>query len=94
MGLQYKIMYKKGIDNGAAGALSRRRHPEQILAISSVKHQWLEAVVHSYQADPTATKLLSQLATQPDSLPQYSMTQGVIRYRGRIWLGSSKALQQ
>jgi hypothetical protein len=48
MGLLYKILYKKGAENGAADALSRRRHPEQILAISSIKHLWLDAVVLSY----------------------------------------------
>jgi hypothetical protein len=51
-------------------------------------------VVLSYQADPEAMKLLSQLATQPDSIPQYSLVQGVIHYKGRVWLGSSKAIQQ
>jgi hypothetical protein len=73
MGLQYKILYKKGAENGAADALSRCRHPKQILAISSIKHQWLDVVVLSYQADSDAMKLLSQLATQSDSIPQYSL---------------------
>lgn len=94
MSLQYKILYKKGADNGAADALSRRRHPEQLLAISSIKHQWLDEVVLGYQTDPEAVKLLSQLAAQPDSVPSYSLGQGVIRYWGRVWLGSSKAIQQ
>jgi hypothetical protein len=43
MDLQYKILYKKGAENRAANALSRHRQPEQILAISSIKHQWLDA---------------------------------------------------
>jgi hypothetical protein len=94
MGLQYKILYKKGTENRAADALSRRRHPEQIMAISSIKHQWLDVVVLSYQANSDAIKLLSQLATKPDSIPQYTLVQGVIRYWGCIWLGSSKAIQQ
>jgi transposase InsO family protein len=94
MGLQYKILYKKGVENGAADALSRRRHPEQLLAISSVKHQWLEAVVLSYQNHSEALKLLAQLATQPGAHPHYSLVQGIIRYKGRVWLESSKAIQQ
>jgi len=94
MGLRYKILYKKGTENGAVDALSQRRHPEQLMAISSITHQWLEAVVLSYQADLEANKLLSQLAINPESMPSYSLVQGVIRYKGRIWLGSSKAIQQ
>jgi hypothetical protein len=39
------------------------------MAISSIKNQWLDVVVLSYQADSDATKLLSQLATKPDSIP-------------------------
>ena len=41
LGLQYKIIYKKGADNGAANALSRRGHSQQPYAISSVTHSWL-----------------------------------------------------
>jgi hypothetical protein len=62
--------------------------------ISFVKHQWLEAVVLSYQEDAEAMKLLSQLAAQPDSVPNYTLVQGIIRYRDRLWLGSSKVTQQ
>ena len=94
VGLQYKILYKKGTENRATDALSRRHHLDQHMAISSITHQWLDAVVLSYQADLGATKLLSQLAINPESVPPYSLVQGVIRYKGRIWLGSSKAIQQ
>lgn len=45
LGLQYKILYRKGTNNGAADALSRRSHPGQLFAVSSIKHQWLEEVV-------------------------------------------------
>jgi len=64
------------------------------MAISSITHQWLEAVVLNYHADAAATKLLSHLAINPEAVPHYSLVQGVIRYKGRIWLGSSKAIQQ
>lgn len=36
LGLQYKIIYRKGSDGTAADALSRRPHTESLLAVSSV----------------------------------------------------------
>jgi hypothetical protein len=45
MGLQYQVMYKKGILNGAADALSRKPvHSSKVLAVSVVKLLWLENV--------------------------------------------------
>ena len=73
-GLQYHIHYRKGTENGAANTMSRRNHPAQLLAISSVKHQWLNEVVSSYQSDPVAVDLLARLAVSPDSVPQFSMS--------------------
>lgn len=93
LGLQYKILYKKGCENGAVDALSRRSHPKQALAISSVTHSWLEEVVQGYQSDPAALELLSQLAASPEGRRPYSLVQGVIRYKNRVWLGTNKAMQ-
>ena len=72
LGLQYKILYRKGNENGVADALSRRQHPEQLLSVSSIKHQWLEQVVTGYQTDPRAMELLQRLAVQQDSTGPFS----------------------
>lgn len=58
-----------------------------------MQHQWLEAVVAGYQSDLEAVSLLSQIAAQPDARPPFTLVQGVIRYKGRIWQGSNKAVQ-
>lgn len=47
-------------------------------------------MVDGYNSDPEAVTLLSQLAVQPDARPPFSLVQGVIRYKGRIWLGANK----
>ena len=36
LGLQYKVIYRKGSDNGAADALSRRSHTDVLAAVSAV----------------------------------------------------------
>jgi len=93
-GLQYRIEYRKGTENGAADALSHRSHPEHLSAISSVQHQWLASVTQSYASDPKAQDLLVHLAVDPASVPPFTLSQGVIRYKNRIWLGSCPSAQQ
>lgn len=92
LGLQYQIVYKKGTDNNAADALSRRPHPEgDLFAISSATPVWLQQVISGYQDDPEALKLLASLAVK-ESFP-YCLQDGLIRYKGRVWLGNNSALQ-
>jgi hypothetical protein len=50
LGLQYRIIYRKGADNGAADALSRAP-PLLCVAVSFCQPQWLNEVLHSYQDD-------------------------------------------
>jgi hypothetical protein len=64
MGLRYKILYKKGVDNKVADALSRvTNNPCQTLAaVSTLQTIWLQELVDAYHSDPFAVKLLSTLA--------------------------------
>jgi hypothetical protein len=41
LGLQYKIIYKKGVDNGAADALSRCQPTDKLFSVSTVTPVWL-----------------------------------------------------
>jgi hypothetical protein len=93
LGLRYKVVYRRGAENGVADALSRRAPSESLLAISSPSHDWLASIQDWYLADPEASSLLSQPAVRGDAHPPFSLQQGIIRYKGRIWLGSNKALQ-
>jgi hypothetical protein len=95
MGLQYRIQYKQGIHNGAADALSRKPPASsQVFALTTVQPAWLSAVVASYIGDARVQNLLQKLAVDPAAVPSYTLTQGILRYKGRIWVGSDPALQQ
>jgi hypothetical protein len=48
--------------------------------------------VASYAGNPQAADLISKLSVQPDSVPHFTLTNGVIRFKNRIWLGDNKAL--
>lgn len=92
LGLNYHIAYKRGSDNTAADALSRRDAAESLMAVSSSSPQWLSVVVSSYADSLEVQKLLTQLAVNPASLPQFSLLNGVIYCKGHIWLGHSAPL--
>lgn len=40
------------------------------------------------------SQLLQQLSLRLDTWPPYSLDSGLIRYKGCIWQGSNKSLQQ
>jgi hypothetical protein len=93
LGLDYKIVYRQGVQNRVADALSRRPSSEHLLAISSSVPQWLEDIVASYTDDEQAQDLISKLSVQPSAVPQISLVSGVIQFNNRIWLSKNSNLQ-
>ena len=93
VGLQFKFQYKRGVENGAADALSRVGHLLTVNALSLCQPAWTQEVTNSYETDIEAQTLLAQLAiTSPDERG-YTLNQGLIRYKGRLWIGANSALQ-
>lgn len=75
--------------------MSRRPHePAQALfAISSCVPTWTSAIIQGYDQDSEARQLLSKLTVEPSTVPHFSLQDGIIRYKSRIWLGSNNKLQ-
>jgi hypothetical protein len=48
LGLRYKLIYKKGVENSVANALSRCPSSDQLLAVTKVVPQWLHDITASY----------------------------------------------
>lgn len=95
LGLQYRIVYKKGSENRVADALSRRPSDRyELHAVSAVTPAWLTKVVAGYSTDPKAQQLLAELVLSPDAVPNFQLHSGVLRYKGEIWLGNNAELQQ
>jgi hypothetical protein len=90
MGLQYKVVYKKGATNRAADALSRRPHNQSAYSVSVVRPRWVETVIDGYQQDDRAKELVTELSITGFNEQGYSMQDGIIRFKGRVWLGSNK----
>jgi hypothetical protein len=64
------------------------------MSVSTVQPAWLTAVHDSYKLDTRAQQLLQKLAVNPKAEEHYTLSQGVLRYQGRIWVGSDSVLQQ
>lgn len=96
VGLRFQIQYKAGVANRAADALSRRTQDtsQELTAITLAKPAWLQAILDSYQHDPAAQQLMSRLALDENSDPGYAIQDGVIRFQGRIWIGSDSQTQE
>lgn len=82
LGLRYRVVYKKGSDNSAADSLSRRQHPaESCNAIFVVTPQWCADIVRGYISDNQATTLLAKLAANAAAIPNFSLVDGLLKYK-------------
>jgi hypothetical protein len=94
-GLQYRIVYKQGIDNVAADALSRHNQGDlQCLAISHCTPEWLQEVVIAYHNDPATHELLAKLNLHSGHFEPFSLDHGVIRHKVHVWLAGNTTAQQ
>lgn len=93
VGLQFHIKYKRGCENGAADSLSRVAHLITANTISYCRPAWAQEVINSYVTDTRAQELLTQLAIVSPDKKGHELHDGLIRYKGRLWIGNNSALQ-
>jgi hypothetical protein len=84
------VKYKEGTSNKVADALSRCIETAEVAAMSINKPRWLEIIVVSYNTDPQAKELLTQLSVSSPNANGYALYDGVIKYNNKIWLGNHK----
>ena len=92
----YRIEYKRGAENTSADALSRKFQPDTIdscLSVSAAVPIWMTDIYDSYKEDPTCTKLLQELAIDPTSNTNFTLQSGILRYKGRLVIGSTTDLR-
>jgi hypothetical protein len=78
IGLQYRIVYRKGCDNRVADALSRKSAREgQCAALSECVPQWLTEVVQGYQLDSATLAMIAKLSLDPSALTNYTLQKGL-----------------
>jgi hypothetical protein len=62
------------------------------MAISACTPQWLSVVQESYSKDARAQQLLIELAVTPTAVPSFTLVNGIIRFKQRVWIGDDTTL--
>jgi hypothetical protein len=91
MEFNYSIEYKKGKENRAADALSRQDHSS--LAISAAIPAWAADIGTSYVTDSLYSDIIQQLSVNRQAVPHYSIHTSILRYKGKICIGSATDLK-
>jgi hypothetical protein len=94
LGLQYQIVYKQGSTNRVADALSQRPTADcHLTALSVCQPSWTTEIVAGYVQDSTTQDILSKVIVSRESVPQFELKDGLLRFKGRIWIGDNSSLQ-
>jgi hypothetical protein len=95
IGLQYMVVYRKGSENRVADALSRHPSPPaQPMALSGTIPVWLDKVQEGYNTNPKSQQLITALAADPHAIANYTLINGILRYKNRVWIVDNPNLQQ
>lgn len=94
LGYNYKVEYKKERENRAADALSRVKYDDKLLAVTTATPIWITEVIASYENDERCKDLMTQLSINANAQPQYSMKHGILRYKGKLYVGSHTVLKK
>lgn len=63
-----------------------------VVAVSNP--EWLSRVKEGYLEDPLAVKLLQELSQNSASASPFTLQDGIVRHKGRIWLGNNTIAHQ
>ncbi|KAJ3707248.1 hypothetical protein LUZ61_010953 [Rhynchospora tenuis] len=94
LGLDYKVEYKKGVDNKAADAMSRLQcqnwgNTANIHVISELIPTWVLDIKQSYTDDQWIANTINKLHNKEEGMEGYTLHQDILRFNNRICVGNS-----
>ncbi|KAJ0601569.1 putative nucleotidyltransferase, Ribonuclease H [Helianthus annuus] len=94
MGFDYEIVYKKGVENKVADALSRVQGPTlSAISVSHLHPSLMDKIKMSWQQDPVVQQKLQQLM-KGTVVPKYKWNGSILTKNGKIVVGKFEPLQQ
>lgn len=65
-----------------------------LAAVSECVPTWVQKLTEGYKEDPATKQLLTELAITPSNARGYTLQNGIIRFKGRVWVGNNNIAQQ
>lgn len=90
----YTIEYKKGKENLVADAPSRKEQPAECAHITVIQAEWLSDVKNIYVGDTDSSKLLEKVAQDVQVDNKFSLQEGIIKYKNRLYIGTTIEFRQ
>lgn len=97
LGYDYEIIYKKGCDNIAADALSRRTEDtsgSQLNMITLLIAEWMKDVSDTYINDEEVHQRIQGYCVSTTADANFSYKQGILRYKDKLFIGKTGDLKK
>lgn len=95
MRLSSEIHYKKRINNFVVDALSRRQQHATASCKLTIQLQskWIDEIIASYDGDEEVMRVISVVSIDPEATIKITVMNGVLRYKGNMWIDSQGNLR-
>ncbi|PHT67916.1 hypothetical protein T459_27403 [Capsicum annuum] len=81
-------------NNSPKGLSQTKSDTSQCLLISHLQPKWIEELLASYEGDQKVLQATTMLSSNPDPTLNLSIQQGILRYKGKAWVGKNGMLRK
>ena len=92
LGFDFEIVYKPGLENKAADALSRIVGVKELFAVSVVQALQLEEIASEVDKDQGLQRLIAEWKEDPAKHPDFVLVQGRLLRKGKLVVPQSSSL--
>lgn len=92
LGFDFDIVYKPGLENKAADALSRVVGPQELYTVSVNTALQLEEIASEVDKDQGLQTLMTEIKQDPSTHPDYTLVQGRLLRAGKLVIPKTSPL--